>query len=150
MAFLVGILRQHPELGDPAFVIQVDRTDLDDQLYDQFVVAAHLVGDVQHAGSVDELRGLLRTEGGEVIFTTIEKFRAEARTRRQARRRWRTRSSRRARTSSSSPTRRTARSTGSSRVRPLPRRGAAQRQRLGFTGTPSFGGVKGSLERPTR
>jgi type I restriction enzyme R subunit len=74
MAFLVGILRHHPALGSPAFVIQVDRTDLDDQLYDQFAVARHLVGPVQHAESVDQLRALLRTEGSEVVFTTIEKF----------------------------------------------------------------------------
>jgi type I restriction enzyme, R subunit len=75
MAFLVGILRQKKELENPTFVLQVDRTDLDDQLHDQFVAARSLVGDVQHAESVDELRDLLRTEGGEVIFTTIEKFR---------------------------------------------------------------------------
>lgn len=74
MAFLVGILRHHPELGGPAFVIQVDRTDLDDQLYDQFAIAKHLVGNVDHAGSVEELRALLRTEGSAVVFTTIEKF----------------------------------------------------------------------------
>ena len=74
MAFLVGILRQRRELHNPSFVIQVDRTDLDDQLHDQFVLARHLVGDVKHADSVNELRDLLRTEGGEVIFTTIEKF----------------------------------------------------------------------------
>lgn len=74
MAFLVGILRHHPALGSPAFVIQVDRTDLDDQLFDQFAVARHLVGPVQHAESVDQLRTLLRTQGSEVVFTTIEKF----------------------------------------------------------------------------
>jgi type I restriction enzyme R subunit len=74
MAFLVGILRRQTGLN-PAFVVQVDRTDLDDQLHDQFVAARSLVGDVKHAESVDELRELLRTEGGEVIFTTIEKFR---------------------------------------------------------------------------
>lgn len=74
MAFLVGMLRHHPDLGSPAFVIQVDRADLDNQLHDQFAVARHLVGEVQHADSVDELRKLLRTEGSEVIFTTIEKF----------------------------------------------------------------------------
>ena len=73
MVFLVGILRR--ELQNPTFVIQVDRTDLDDQLHDQFVAARPLVGAVKHAGSVDDLRGLLRTEGGEVILTTIEKFR---------------------------------------------------------------------------
>jgi type I restriction enzyme R subunit len=73
MAFLVGVLRRR--LANPTFVIEVDRTDLDKQLYDQFVYARSLVGDVKHADSVDELRTLLRTEGGEVIFTTIEKFR---------------------------------------------------------------------------
>jgi len=75
MAFLVGILRRRNELSNPTFLIQVDRTDLDDQLHDQFVAARTLVGDVKHAGSVEELREMLRTEGGEVIFTTIEKFR---------------------------------------------------------------------------
>jgi type I restriction enzyme, R subunit len=75
MVFLVGILRRRPELENPTFLIQVDRTDLDDQLHDHFVAARSLVGDVKHADSVDELRELLRSEGGEVIFTTIEKFR---------------------------------------------------------------------------
>lgn len=75
MTFLVGLLRRAKELQNPSFVIQVDRTDLDQQLYDQFVAARSLVGDVQHAESTDDLRELLRTEGGEVIFTTIEKFR---------------------------------------------------------------------------
>jgi len=75
MAFLVGILRRKKELKNPTFVIQVDRNDLDNQLHDQFVAARSLVGNVQHADDVDDLRNLLRTEGGEVIFTTIEKFR---------------------------------------------------------------------------
>jgi type I restriction enzyme R subunit len=75
MAFLVGILRRMPELENPSFVIQVDRNDLDYQLHDQFVAVRSLVGDVNHADNVSELRSLLKTEGGEVIFTTIEKFR---------------------------------------------------------------------------
>ncbi|MGA2107123.1 MAG: type I restriction endonuclease subunit R [Syntrophorhabdales bacterium] len=75
MAFLVGILRRMPELENPSFVIQVDRNDLDKQLHDQFVVARSLVGDVKHAEDVEDLRDLLKTEGGEVIFSTIEKFR---------------------------------------------------------------------------
>jgi type I restriction enzyme, R subunit len=73
MIFLVGILRR--TLNNPTFIIQVDRTDLDEQLYDGFVRARSLVGEVQHAESVEELRTLLNTEGGEVIFTTVEKFR---------------------------------------------------------------------------
>lgn len=75
MAFLVGILRREPSLANPTFVIQVDRTDLDDQLHDQFVAARELVGNVEHAESVEELRTLLTGAGGEVVFTTVEKFR---------------------------------------------------------------------------
>ncbi len=77
MAFLVGILRRMRELENPSFVIQVNRNDLDSQLHDQFVAVRSLVGDVQHAESVSQLRSLLRTEGGEVVFTTIEKFRLQ-------------------------------------------------------------------------
>ena len=73
MIFFVGILRRR--LNNPTFILQVDRTDLDEQLKDFFVAARALVGDVQHAESVEELRDLLQTQGGEVIFTTIEKFR---------------------------------------------------------------------------
>jgi type I restriction enzyme R subunit len=73
MAFLVAILRRR--LQNPSFVLQVDRTDLDNQLFGQFVAARSLVGEVKQADSVDDLRRLLRTEGGEVVFTTIEKFR---------------------------------------------------------------------------
>lgn len=73
MVFFVGILRRR--MGNPTFIIQVDRNDLDEQLFDNFVAARQLVGHVQHADSVDELRTHLQTEGGEVIFTTIEKFR---------------------------------------------------------------------------
>ena len=69
------MLRRRPELENPSFVIQVDRTDLDDQLFDQFVAVRSLVGEVKHAESVEQLRDLLATSGGEVIFTTIEKFR---------------------------------------------------------------------------
>lgn len=74
MAFLVGILRDRPELRNPTFVIQVDRTDLDDQLHDQFLLARHLVGDVRHADSVEDLRDMLRTDSGGTVFTTVEKF----------------------------------------------------------------------------
>jgi len=75
MAFLVAILRRRPELENPAFLIQVDRLDLDKQLYEQFVAFHSLVGAVQRAENADELRSELRTEGGAVIFTTLEKFR---------------------------------------------------------------------------
>lgn len=37
MVFLVGLLRGQPALKNPSFIIQVDRTDLEDQLHDEFV-----------------------------------------------------------------------------------------------------------------
>jgi type I restriction enzyme R subunit len=75
MAILTGILRQLPEMRNPTIVIQVDRSDLDQQLYENFVLCKDLVGDVQHADTTDDLRALLSNDGGGVIFTTIEKFR---------------------------------------------------------------------------
>jgi type I restriction enzyme R subunit len=75
MAIYTGILRSLPELKNPTIVVQVDRSDLDQQLYDNFVFAKDLVGDVQHAKSTSDLRKLLSAGSGGVIFTTIEKFR---------------------------------------------------------------------------
>lgn len=75
MVFLVGILRRQIELENPTFVVQVDRSDLDNQLHDRFVACRSLVGTVKQADSTDDLRSILQTEGGEVVFTTIEKFR---------------------------------------------------------------------------
>ncbi len=75
MAIFTGILRQLPELKNPTILVQVDRRDLDQQLYDNFVYAKDLVGSVQKAESTQELRELLSFDGGGVIFSTIEKFR---------------------------------------------------------------------------
>ncbi len=75
MAIYTGILRQMPELRNPTIVVQVDRFDLNKQLYEDFVAAKDLVGDVQLAESTDDLRNLLSGGGGGVIFSTIEKFR---------------------------------------------------------------------------
>jgi len=74
MAYFVAILRHLPQMENPTFVIEVDSTDIDGQLYDQFVAVKSLVGDVQHAESIAELRSLLAGEGGEVIFSTLQKF----------------------------------------------------------------------------
>ncbi|MCB9233369.1 MAG: type I restriction endonuclease subunit R [Bacteroidia bacterium] len=75
MAIFSGILRRLPELNNPTIVVQVDRRDLDQQLYDNFVLAKDLVGTVLHADSTEKLRDLLASDRGGVIFTTIEKFR---------------------------------------------------------------------------
>lgn len=75
MAIYTGILRQVQELKNPTIVIQVDRNDLDWQLYENFVLCKDVVGEVQHAENTNDLRKLLDTDAGGVIFTTIEKFR---------------------------------------------------------------------------
>ncbi|MFD0931142.1 type I restriction endonuclease subunit R [Psychroflexus salinarum] len=75
MAMYTGILRSLPALRNPTIVVQVDRSDLDMQLYENFVLAKDLVGDVHHADSTQDLRKLLSAGAGGVIFTTIEKFR---------------------------------------------------------------------------
>tara|TARA_R110000851_G_scaffold77514_3_gene170529 strand:+ start:9784 stop:12702 length:2919 start_codon:yes stop_codon:yes gene_type:complete len=75
MAMYTGILRSLPQFKNPTIIVQVDRSDLDTQLYENFVLAKDLVGDVQHAESTDDLRRLLSAGAGGVIFTTIEKFR---------------------------------------------------------------------------
>ncbi len=54
--------------------MQVDRFDLNRQLFDDFVAAKDLVGDVQIANTTDELRSLLSGEGGGVVFSTVQKF----------------------------------------------------------------------------
>lgn len=74
MLFFSKILRKSSEFKNPTILIQVDRNDLDKQLFDQFVLCASYIGNIQHAESVDGLRFLLRSEGGEIIFSTIEKF----------------------------------------------------------------------------
>lgn len=77
MAIYTGILRQLPELRNPTIVVQVDRFDLNKQLYEDFVGAKDLVGEVAIAKDTDDLRRLLSGEGGGVIFSTIEKFRLQ-------------------------------------------------------------------------
>lgn len=74
MLFFSKILRKSSEFKNPTIVIQVDRNDLDKQLYDQFVLCNSYIGIIQHAESVTELRTLLKSNGGEIIFSTIEKF----------------------------------------------------------------------------
>lgn len=75
MAIYTGILRQLKELKNPTIIVQVDRFDLNKQLYEDFVGAKDLVGDVQLAQTTEQLRDIISSEGGGVIFSTIEKFR---------------------------------------------------------------------------
>src|SRR5438105_10266686 len=64
MAIYTGILRQMAQLNNPTIVVQVDRFDLNKQLYEDFIAAKDLVGDVALAETTDDLRKLLSGEGG--------------------------------------------------------------------------------------
>lgn len=75
MLFFSSILSRHPAMENPSIVIQVDRADLDEQLYKTFVAGASLIGPVHQASSADDLRDLLKNEAGQIVFSTIEKFR---------------------------------------------------------------------------
>jgi type I restriction enzyme, R subunit len=76
MLFFAGKLIHHPAMQNPTIVMLTDRTDLDNQLFEQtFVRGAHLLGQKpEQAESRAELRQLLTRGQGGVIFTTIQKF----------------------------------------------------------------------------
>lgn len=73
MVFYVGKIVQR--LNNPTIVILTDRNDLDQQLFDTFAGAKDLLRqEPVQAESRADLRKLLATNGGGVIFTTIQKF----------------------------------------------------------------------------
>jgi len=75
MAFYAGRIILEPEMANPTIVVLTDRNDLDDQLFGTFSRCREVVGWApEQAGSRADLRDKLRTEGGGVIFTTIQKF----------------------------------------------------------------------------
>ena len=76
MLFFAGKLIRHPAMANPTIVMLTDRTDLDDQLFeDTFVKGADLLEqDPVRAASRQHLRDLLKVGQGGVIFTTIQKF----------------------------------------------------------------------------
>ena len=62
-------------LDNPTIVVMTDRNDLDDQLFDTFAQCKQLLRQepVQAKDRAD-LKRLLKTSGGGIIFTTIQKF----------------------------------------------------------------------------
>lgn len=73
MVFYAGKIIQ--KLNNPTIVVLTDRNDLDQQLFDTFAGAKDLLRqDPVQADSRADLRKLLATNGGGVIFTTIQKF----------------------------------------------------------------------------
>lgn len=63
------------ELNNPTVVVITDRNDLDDQLFDTFAGCKQLLRqDPVQANSKTHLKELLKTAGGGIVFTTVQKF----------------------------------------------------------------------------
>ncbi|HNW88435.1 MAG TPA: type I restriction endonuclease subunit R [Bacteroidales bacterium] len=77
MLFLTRLLMKSPYFASPTIVLITDRTDLDDQLSEQFTNAKKFIGD-NNVVSVEtraELKTLLQNRNsGGVFLTTIHKF----------------------------------------------------------------------------
>ncbi len=73
MAFAAGkIIRK---LNNPTILVITDRSDLDGQLFSAFAAAKALLRqDPQQAETRAEMREMLRTASGGVVFATIQKF----------------------------------------------------------------------------
>ena len=77
MLFLTRLLMRSELLSSPTIVLITDRTDLDDQLSEQFTNAKEYIGDnnVISVESRAELKELLQNiQSGGVFLTTIHKF----------------------------------------------------------------------------
>ncbi|MEW6061679.1 MAG: type I restriction endonuclease subunit R [Bacteroidota bacterium] len=75
MAFYAGRVVMHPVMENPTIVVITDRNDLDDQLFGTFARCHELLRQQPiQAQSRVELRELLRTASGGVVFTTVQKF----------------------------------------------------------------------------
>lgn len=75
MAFYAGRVVMHPAMQNPTIVVITDRNDLDDQLFATFGRCRELLRQPPvQATSRWQLRELLKTDSGGVVFTTIHKF----------------------------------------------------------------------------
>ena len=76
MVFYVG--KAVLEFDNPTIVMITDRNDLDDQLFDTFASAEQLLRQKPvQAENKENLKELLKTSGGGIVFTTIQKFSLE-------------------------------------------------------------------------
>lgn len=77
MLFLARLLMKSVHFSSPTIVLITDRTDLDDQLSEQFVNAKTYIGDneIKSVESREQLKELLKgRNSGGVFLTTIHKF----------------------------------------------------------------------------
>jgi type I restriction enzyme R subunit len=73
MVFYVNKTKKIEELQSPTFVFLTDRNDLDNQFYKTFLRTGYDTL-AKQAESIKDLKEKLKTAGGELIFTTIQKF----------------------------------------------------------------------------
>lgn len=75
MVFYAGKIILQPAMENPTLVLLTDRSDLDNQLFDNFAVAQDLLRQKPvQAETREHLRELLKVASGGIIFTTIQKF----------------------------------------------------------------------------
>jgi type I restriction enzyme R subunit len=75
MAFYAGRVILEPAMKNPTIVVITDRNDLDDQLFGTFAQCQELLRqEPVQAENRGQLRDLLTTDSGGVIFTTVQKF----------------------------------------------------------------------------
>jgi len=75
MAFYAGRVILDPAMKNPTVVVITDRNDLDDQLFGTFARCNELLRQKPvQAENREQLRALLKTDSGGVIFTTVHKF----------------------------------------------------------------------------
>ena len=73
MVFYVNKAKKIEELQSPTFVFLTDRNDLDNQFYKTFLRTGYTTL-AKQAETIKDLKEKLKTAGGELIFTTIQKF----------------------------------------------------------------------------
>ena len=75
MAFYAGRVILEPAMKNPTVLVITDRNDLDDQLFGTFARCKELLRqEPVQAENRGQLRDLLTTDSGGVIFTTVQKF----------------------------------------------------------------------------
>jgi type I restriction enzyme R subunit len=75
MVFYAGRIVSHKDMRNPTIVVLTDRNDLDDQLFGVFARCDEVIRQKPvKAESRANLRALLQTSSGGVIFTTVHKF----------------------------------------------------------------------------
>ena len=72
MLWLTTKLRRTPELANPTIVVVTDRTNLDRQISHTFKQSSAL--EPERANTTRQLRGLLGSNNGRTVMTTIQKF----------------------------------------------------------------------------